>query len=71
MSIRVVWTDVIRYSICTDGYYDISSIDILSKLLKPGMTMRNSRASLHLTCSRPPLNLSIENPPSSLTRFQK
>jgi len=38
MSIRVVWTDVIGYSICIDGYYDISSIRVLSKLLKPGMT---------------------------------
>src|SRR5215831_12587286 len=38
MSIRVVWTDVIGYSICTDGYYDISSVHILSKILKPGMT---------------------------------
>src|SRR5215831_11057389 len=38
MSIRVVWTDVIGYSICVDGYYDISSIRALSTVLKPGMT---------------------------------
>jgi FkbM family methyltransferase len=38
MSIRVVWTDVIGYSICTDGYYDISSVRVLNKILKQGMT---------------------------------
>jgi FkbM family methyltransferase len=38
MPIRVIWTDVIGYSICVDGYYDISSVHVLQNFLKPGMT---------------------------------
>src|SRR5581483_10157789 len=38
MPIRVIWTDVIGYSICVDGYYDVPSVHVLQNLLKPGMT---------------------------------
>src|SRR5215467_3635267 len=38
MPIRVVWTDVIGYSISVDGYYDMASIHAIRHLLKPGMT---------------------------------
>lgn len=36
MPIRVVWTDIIGYSICVDGYYDVSSVQVLQSILKPG-----------------------------------
>lgn len=38
MPIRVIWTDVIGYSICVNGYYDLPSVRILQSRLKPGMT---------------------------------
>ena len=38
MKIRVVWTDVIGYSIAVDGYYDFPIVRVIQKLLKPGMT---------------------------------
>lgn len=38
MKIRVVWTDVIGYSIAVDGYYDLPTVRTIQELLKPGMT---------------------------------
>jgi FkbM family methyltransferase len=38
MKIRVVWTDVIGYSIALDGYYDLPIVRVIQELLKPGMT---------------------------------
>jgi FkbM family methyltransferase len=38
MKIRVVWTDVIGYSIAVDGYYDVPLVRVIQELLKPGMT---------------------------------
>src|SRR5262249_33076645 len=38
MQIRVVWTDVIGYSICVDGYYDLPTVRLIQKLLNAGMT---------------------------------
>jgi FkbM family methyltransferase len=38
MKIRVVWTDVIGYSIAVDGYYDLPTVRVIQELLKPGMT---------------------------------
>ncbi len=38
MKIRVVWTDVIGYSIAVDGYYDVPIVRVIQDLLKPGMT---------------------------------
>ncbi|MGB2775672.1 MAG: FkbM family methyltransferase [Candidatus Acidiferrum sp.] len=38
MKIRVVWTDVIGYSIAADGYYDLPTVRVIQELLKPGMT---------------------------------
>jgi FkbM family methyltransferase len=38
MNIRVVWTDVIGYSIAVDGYYDLPIVRVIQQLLKPGMT---------------------------------
>ncbi len=38
MKIRVVWTDVIGYSIAVDGYYDIPTVRVIQELLKAGMT---------------------------------
>lgn len=38
MKIRVVWTDVIGYSIAVDGYYDLPVVRLIQELLKPGMT---------------------------------
>jgi FkbM family methyltransferase len=38
MKIRVVWTDVIGYSIAVDGYYDLPIVRVIQELLKPGMT---------------------------------
>jgi FkbM family methyltransferase len=38
MKIRVVWTDVIGYSIAVDGYYDLPVVRVIQELLKPGMT---------------------------------
>jgi FkbM family methyltransferase len=37
MKIRVVWTDVIGYSIAVDGYYDLPIVRVIQELLKPGM----------------------------------
>jgi FkbM family methyltransferase len=38
MKIRVVWTDVIGYSILVDGYYDIPTVRVIQELLNAGMT---------------------------------
>jgi FkbM family methyltransferase len=38
MKIRVVWTDVIGYSIAVEGYYDLPTVRAIQELLKPGMT---------------------------------
>ena len=38
MKIRVIWTDVIGYSIAVDGYYDLPIVRVIQELLKPGMT---------------------------------
>jgi FkbM family methyltransferase len=38
MKIRVVWTDVIGYSIALDGYYDVPTVRAIQELLRPGMT---------------------------------